>query len=190
MNGKKINISVQKPRVLIAPLDWGLGHATRCIPIINELIELNCEVLIAAEKATAALLKAEFPTLMFLSLKGYDIRYNKSGKSLAVSILSQLPKIIRNIRHENKWLKKIAAENNIDLIISDNRPGLHHPTIPCIYITHQLKIRAGNMLSEWIAQKMHYHYINKFSVCLVPDAAGTVNLAGALSHPKKLPAIP
>ena len=60
MSGIKINIPSAKPRILLAPLEWGLGHATRCIPIINELIKQNCEVLIAVEGATEHLLKKEF----------------------------------------------------------------------------------------------------------------------------------
>ncbi len=34
--------------MLVAPLDWGLGHATRCIPIINELIQQGAQVIVAA----------------------------------------------------------------------------------------------------------------------------------------------
>jgi len=190
VNEKKINISAKKPRVLIAPLDWGLGHATRCIPLVKELFILDCEVIIAAENAVAVLLAAEFPSLIFLPLKGYDIRYGGSGKSMTAAIAAQLPKIARNIHHENKWLKKAVIEHNIDLIISDNRPGLYHKTVPCIYITHQLKILTGNRLGNRIAQKLHYRYINRFTLCLVPDAAGAVNLAGVLSHPEILPSTP
>jgi hypothetical protein len=189
MNGKKINISQIKSRVLVAPLDWGLGHATRCIPLINEFITLGYEVIIAAEKATGALLKAEFPALTFLSLKGYEINYSRS-RSMTTTIALQMPKIRRIIKYENKWLKKIVVEQHIDLVISDNRPGLYHKVIPCMYITHQLNIPARNFLSGWITKKLHYHYINKFSACLVPDAEGSINLAGSLSHPEKLPLIP
>ena len=37
-----------KKRILVAPLDWGIGHATRCIPIIQQLITHNYEVIIAS----------------------------------------------------------------------------------------------------------------------------------------------
>ena len=56
MDSKNFNISETKRKVLVAPLDWGLGHATRCIPIIHELLRQNYEVLLAAEKAIANLL--------------------------------------------------------------------------------------------------------------------------------------
>jgi UDP:flavonoid glycosyltransferase YjiC (YdhE family) len=34
-------------RVLIAPLDWGLGHTARCIPIIQELLQQGHQVIFA-----------------------------------------------------------------------------------------------------------------------------------------------
>lgn len=57
-----------KKRILICPLDWGLGHATRCIPIINHLLENNSEVIIVVDKRPFALLKEEFPTLEFITI--------------------------------------------------------------------------------------------------------------------------
>jgi hypothetical protein len=34
-----MNIKTEPKTILIAPLNWGLGHATRCIPIIRALQE-------------------------------------------------------------------------------------------------------------------------------------------------------
>jgi uncharacterized protein (TIGR00661 family) len=190
MNGENFNISQRRPRILVAPLEWGLGHATRCVPIINELLQLNCEVLIAAEKDAAALLKKEFPQLIFLPLRGYRMKYSRKEIWLPLKLLVQLPKIVYSIYNEHRWLKKIVKEHNIDAVLSDNRFGLYHASVPCIYITHQLTIETGNRLSKWLAQKLHYHFINRYTSCWVPDAAGTVNLAGKLSHPTKMPAVP
>ena len=75
-----------KYRVLIAPLDWGLGHATRCIPIIKELIRLNCEVFIVADKKIFSLLKKEFPDTVFLRFKGYEIEYSGHKSLFALTL--------------------------------------------------------------------------------------------------------
>jgi uncharacterized protein (TIGR00661 family) len=190
MSGEKFNISAHKPRILVAPLEWGLGHATRCVPIINELLQLDCEVLIAAEKEAEALLKKEFPQLLFLSLRGYRMKYSRKKLWLPLKLLVQFPKIARSIYNEHRWLKKTVKEQNIDAVLSDNRFGLYHSSIPCIYITHQLSIETGSRLSKWLAQKLHYYFINRYTACWVPDAAGVANLAGKLSHPKKMPAVP
>ena len=190
MKAENFNISRHKTRVLVCPLEWGLGHATRCIPIIHELIRLNCDVLIGAEAAAKDLLQQEFPELAFLQLKGYRMQYSRKKFWLPFKLLLQFPKMIRSVYNEHGWLKKTVKENNIDLVISDNRFGLHHLTVPCIYITHQLTIKTGNSFTQWMAQKIHYHFINKYNTCWVPDTADKINLAGILSHPERLPKTP
>lgn len=180
-----------KPRILVAPLDWGLGHATRCIPVIRELLKQGAEVWIAAEKAQAAILTEAFPDLPLLPLFGYQAEYAKTRSGLIWKMITQAPRLLHIIREERRWLKKIIRDYQIDAVISDNRYGLHHSSIPCVFITHQLWIetpfgeRAGQLL-----QQFNYRYINRFSQCWVPDYAGEQNLAGRLSHPVKKPAIP
>lgn len=120
----------------------------------------------------------------FVQLKGYQIEYSKNKLFLPIKILSQVPKILQAIRYEHQWLKKIIVEYNIDLVISDNRFGLTHSIIPCIFITHQLTIQTPfSWLTSWI-QKINYSYINRFTTCWIPDVAGKNNMAGVLSHPK------
>lgn len=190
IKGTNFNIPGNKTRVLVAPLDWGLGHATRCIPIISSLIQQNCTVIVAAEGQQRILLQKEFPGLQFIDLKGYRVQYSRYKFWMPFKLLFQMPKIFSCIYAENRWLKKVVKEYNINAVISDNRMGLFHKKISCIYITHQLMIKTGNRFTESIAQKIHYYYIDKFSACWVPDAEGSVNLAGALSHPARLPKVP
>lgn len=184
-DGKKFNNPSPKQKILIAPLEWGLGHATRCIPLINELLNQNCEVLIAAEGATFSVLNQEFPSLTFLPLMGYRIKYSRKKYFLPWKIFAQFPKIVFTIYKEHQWLKKIAKEYKLDAVISDNRFGMYHTKIPSFYITHQLSIKTGNAFTERIARRINYYFINKYTECWIPDFE--VNgLAGSLSHPKKL----
>ncbi len=182
------NINIH--RVLIAPLDWGLGHATRCIPIIKAFKSLGCEVLIAADGAVAKLLSNEFPDIRIIHLEGYHIQYAKTAKALAWKLLFQIPKIISRIRNEQDWLDKIIDSEKIDLVISDNRYGLYSKKIPSVFITHQLIIKTPFPFLEEQLRKINYRFIHRFSTCWVPDAPGETNLAGLLSHPKTLPKIP
>jgi UDP:flavonoid glycosyltransferase YjiC (YdhE family) len=101
---KPVQTSLRKPHVLVAPLDWGLGHATRCIPIIKELLRQGVVVWLAGENAQEKLLKAEFPGLPFLSLPGYRIFYAKTGIGVLKNIFFQIPKMLRAIKKENTWL--------------------------------------------------------------------------------------
>ena len=173
------------PKILVAPLDWGLGHATRCIPIIRELVHLGCEVTIAASGQTQVLLQKEFPELSFLSIRGYGIRYGKCNVLGALFI--QLPQILRTLKYERQWLAEIVQKEKFDAIISDNRPGLHHPKIPSVYITHQLQIESG--MGKWanlLLLKLHKKYYQHFHEIWVPDLEAGSGLAGRLSHPRYL----
>lgn len=176
--------------ILVAPLDWGLGHATRCIPIIKHLLQLGCKVIIAAEGLQENLLKTEFPDAAFIHLPGYRMRYTKSKRLLQLKIVLQLPKILVLIRREKKWLRCLLQKQRIDGVISDGRYGLHHPAIPCVIMTHQLSMKAPVAFAENLMQKFNYHFIRKFTACWVPDEEGPCNLAGDLSHPRKMPGVP
>jgi len=181
----------RKPRILVAPLDWGLGHATRCIPLVRALLQRDCEVLLAGEGAHEELLRKEFPSLTNLSLPGYRVRYGHNRFSLFGNLALQLPRALRTVGYERKWLREAVSRHQIDAVISDNRFGLFHEDIPCIFITHQLKVRspARNAFAP-LLRKINYHYINRFTECWVPDDKGAYSLAGALSQPHVLPKTP
>lgn len=174
----------------MAPLDWGLGHATRDISLIRALIANGYEVVLAAEGAQASLLQNEFPGLGIIPLAGYRIRYSRNQWRFLFTLLAQVPRVYGVIRAENRWLDRVIDEHKIDLVISDNRFGLHTKKVPCIFITHQLTIKAPYVWMEKIMQAVNYRFINQFNCCWVPDMAGTLNIGGILSHPVQLPKIP
>ncbi|MBL0330679.1 MAG: glycosyltransferase [Bacteroidetes bacterium] len=171
-------------RILICPLDWGLGHATRCIPIIHLLLKKNTEVVIAADAGPLALLKQEFPQLTFVQLKGYNIQYPKSG-SMKLKMLLSIPKIVNGIKEEHTQLDKIIDEHKIDIVISDNRYGCWSKKVKSIFITHQLMIKAP--IGESILHKKVLTYIANYDECWVPDTEGENNLSGDLAHHYPLP---
>jgi uncharacterized protein (TIGR00661 family) len=185
IKSKNFQSASKNTKIIVAPLDWGLGHATRCIPIIKELIRANIELFIVVDKTNYILLKEEFPSAVFLRYNGYKIQYSRYKKFFFLKLFLQIPKIIYRVFTENKWLKKIVREYSINAIISDNRFGMYNKKIPSVYITHQLHIETGNKLSNTIAQKIHYFFIKKYNQCWVPDLQ--INgLAGILSHPQKM----
>ncbi len=182
---------LRKPQVLVAPLDWGLGHATRCIPIIYELLGQGASVWLAAEGPQAELLQAEFPGLPVLPLQGYDVHYSRQGRHFTRTILTQLPRISRRISQEHRWLQAMMQEYAFDLILSDNRYGLYHPQAHCILITHQLQIQHhwGNKVKQ-LLRRWHYNRIRHFQECWVPDLPSPDDLAGELAHPAVMPNTP
>ncbi|MDI3320117.1 glycosyltransferase [Pinibacter soli] len=180
-----------KPVVLVAPLDWGLGHATRCVPIVNSLVNADFEVIIAGEGAQKALLAKEFPLVKLVDLPGYRLRYGRTKWGTIFKIFFQVPKILAAIRRENKWLKRFATENKVDFVISDNRYGFYLTGAPSFFISHQLLIKTPfGKWTERVLQKINFRFIRKFTACWVPDHEGKINLGGELSHPHHMPSVP
>lgn len=164
-------------------MDWGLGHATRCIPIVKALLAHDFEVLIAADGRPLELLMKEFPQLEFVKLPGYNIRYPKNG-NMAMSMLWQSRKIWRGIKQEHKALQGLIADFEIDGVISDNRFGLYSKKVPSVFMTHQLKIQAPYF--EAFIKRVNYKYIRRFDECWVPDSSDHA-LSGVLTQVNDLP---
>ena len=167
-------------RILVAPLNWGLGHATRCIPIINALIALNFEPVIASDGNALKLLKKEFPKVKSFDLPSYNITYPKKPTHFKLKLLKDTPHFLKTIQKEKKEINSIVEKANISGIISDNRFGVRHNKIPCVFITHQLRVLSGN--TTWLSSKLHQNIISKFDECWVPDYSGIKNLSGDLGH--------
>jgi uncharacterized protein (TIGR00661 family) len=162
-------ISTSK-KILIAPLDWGLGHATRCIPIIHEFLNRGCEVQIASSGSALILLKQELPQLKFHELVSFDVHYSKS-LPLALSLFFQLPKFINRIKKEHNQIENIVRDEKIDFVISDNRYGCWSRQVSSVFITHQVNILLPRPI-RWLEPFINYFnhlQIKKFNYCWVPD---------------------
>ena len=175
-----MNLNSENKTILIAPLNWGLGHATRCIPIIKALQENNFTPIIASDGIALELLRKEFPYLKTLELPSYQIEYAKNGKNFKWKLIKSLPKMLEAIKEEKRIVKKWIEKHKIDGIISDNRLGVFSKKIPSVFITHQLNVMTGN--TTWITSKLHQHIIKKYKACWVPDINSQLNLTGKLGH--------
>jgi uncharacterized protein (TIGR00661 family) len=171
----------KRKKVLICPLDWGLGHATRCIPLIHAFTEAGAEVILAASGKPALLLKKEFPQLKHIDLPGVVIQYGEKKFSF-LKMFRQLPSMIFSVWKEHRMVKKIIRENEIDILISDNRYGLWSDECYTVFITHQLHIKLPESLRllQKSVNSIAAFFIRKFNVCVVPDTSQHL-LAGELS---------
>jgi len=174
-------------RILLTPLDWGLGHATRCIPIVRELLRRECTVFIAGSGDSLLLLKNEFPQLRFFTLPAYQPVY-PSGRNMVWKMILQVPKFMEVIKNEHLQIESIIDQNKIDLIISDNRYGCWSARIRSVFITHQLNILMpkGFRWLERPVRLLNERLIKKFSHCWIPDYADEkMSLSGKLSRYNK-----
>ena len=171
-------------RILVAPLDWGMGHATRCIPLIRKLQQQGAEVLVAVPKTLETRLRQSLSNVQYIPLKGYEIRYHQ-GIPVWLSVLVQRFKIRRAIRDEHRWIMDHAESLKLDQIVSDNRYGLWHPTIHSVLISHQLQPIApfGGRLAQKMMQRIMRKLLRNFDEIQVPDFEGANRLSGKLSMP-------
>jgi UDP:flavonoid glycosyltransferase YjiC (YdhE family) len=171
---------MERPRILVAVLNWGLGHATRCIPIIHALIEENFIPVIASDGDALKLLSKEFPQLETLELPSYNISYTKNAALLKLKFLGKLPHFTKTYKEENERIQLVINERNILGIISDNRWGAYSNQVPSVFITHQINVLSG--ITTYFSSKIQQHLIKKFDECWIPDLPGSENLSGRLGH--------
>ncbi|APX99268.1 glycosyltransferase [Lacinutrix venerupis] len=169
-----------KKKILVAPLNWGIGHATRCIPIIHWLLDCHFEPIIASDGDALQLLKKEFKDLTFETLPSYNIEYSKKRKDLKWKLIAQTPKMLKAKKAEKKITDILVDKYNLSGIISDNRLGVRSAKIPSVFITHQLNVLSGN--TSKISTKIHEIIMNKFDAIWVPDFKDEPSLSGKLGH--------
>ncbi len=175
---------IQNQTVIISPLDWGLGHATRCIPIINELIVNGNKCIIATSGRSFELLRQEFPNLKHEKVPEYNISYSTNALSTFVKLFFQIPKAFGTKETEERVANELVKKYSAQYLISDNRFGMYSSLCKSIFITHQIRIRLP-FVFRWLeypfflANKV---MISKFDECWIPDNKGSKNLSGILSH--------
>ena len=170
-------------KILICPLNWGLGHATRCVPIIQQLITEGHELVLVSDGFPLAFLQQEFPTLRFIELPSYSVQYG-NGQSQVMAMIKSFPAIIKGSIKEHFWLKTFLKNEHFDQVISDNRFGMWHNAVHSVYITHQLMVKMPRRFKilEPFVWLIHRFIINKYDACWIPDNKNVENLAGDLAH--------
>ncbi|MCC6401243.1 MAG: glycosyltransferase [Flavobacteriales bacterium] len=171
-------------RVLVAPLDWGLGHAARCVPVVRALLARGAHPVLAADAGPLALLRAEFPELEHVRLPGITVRY-AAGRSQFWSMARQLPAMVRSVAAERAAFDRIAAGLRLDAVISDQRFGVRSAQLPSVLITHQLF--PFTPFAQNALRHLNLRHVARFDRCWVMDEPVAPGLAGDLSHGTHLP---
>ncbi len=178
-------------KVLIAPLHWGMGHTTRCMPIITLMLQQQYTVYVAATAAQRALLEQEYTQLHYITSPTVTVVYGKHKWHTIYKLFGVANAFVRNIKKEHSWLQQVVQQYGIQVVLSDNRYGLYTPLCHTIFITHQLQPRnVLGTIAIRLVQKKLYQYINQYHACWVLDEPKPHHIAGTLSHPKLMPTIP
>jgi len=175
-------------RILISPLDWGLGHTTRCVPLIAYMQQLGHVITFAGNEWQRAYITETFPGIDTIHIDGYEVHYPRQGWEFMLNLFRQIPRLLKTIKKEHAALMNITATRQFDAIISDNRYGLYHPTIPSVIMTHQLLAKSGmGAIFDDILRRIHYRRLQWYSQCWVIDVPGKPNLSGTLGNPRVIP---
>ncbi|MBP5708865.1 MAG: hypothetical protein J6W61_03765, partial [Bacteroidales bacterium] len=175
-------------KILICPLEWGLGHAGRCIPLAAEFKARGYKVVFGAGKRHLSFLKREFPDAETIEFPGFNPTYSKWLPMWLVIVIKS-PSLIYHIIKDHIELPKIIQKTGADMVLSDNRFGLWSSRVTTIYMTHQVRIKfpRWTLFLEPLGCAIHRFFIKKYDYCLIPDLPGENNLSGELSHCRKMP---
>lgn len=171
-------------RIFISPANWGLGHATRDLPVINEFLRHGHDVTVGTTGPALALLKKECPGCSFIDFSGYSATYS-SSRFFLPKFVKGIPNMLKAFSDENKNANKIFSRGKYDLVVSDGRYGVYSAKIPSFLITHQITFHLPVMkFAEPLTEMFNKYSFNHFTRVIVPDNAPPNNLCGKLCEPK------
>ena len=177
----------KKYNILVCPLEWGLGHTGRMIPLVKRLQERQNNIFIGAGKEHQSLFRNELQGLTYIDFQGFKPGYSRFLPQY-LALLLKTPLLFYHMLTEHIRLKHIIHDNEIDIVISDNRFGLWNKKIKSVYVTHLAVIPLPEKLKclEWIGVRFHRFFISKYSFCFIPDLPGELNVSGRLTHEVRL----
>lgn len=179
--------SETQKRVLLSPLAWGLGHATRIIPIIHELSQKGYLITVATNKELGSLIKNHCPYSDIINFYSPKMKL-RMGKASVLNLLSFLVKLPFVSIIEYIKLKRLLKGKRFTLIVSDNRYGLRSKTVKSVIITHQLRVIPPKPFGflKLPGEKIIKYLLSKFDEVWVPDFNNSTRIAGILSEPNGL----
>lgn len=171
---------IKNKRILLSPLNWGMGHVSRCIPIVQQLIGQGNKVIIACNERQQEIFKMYFDDLEFIQHRDYPFQFKDKG-NFRLDMFRSLPGLFRRLKTEKREVIKYVHSNQIDIIISDHRYGFKMAGIPSFIICHQLNLPLRGF--EEFMNYFHRRLLSRFNTVWIPDFKNS-SLAGELSRNK------
>ncbi len=173
-----------RKRVAFAVGHWGLGHATRDLPLIHGLLAEGAEVIALCDGPSLNVLQRELAGICeVLRLPGAPIPIARTPTRFYTRYTMLLPAMWRSKEAQHREIERLVQTRHIDLVVSDNRYGCYSRQAPSYMLTHGVRFIPpfGNWWLDPSLEYFNYRAFRPFAKVLVPDFA-TDSLSGRLSH--------
>jgi len=171
-------------KIIYGICSWGLGHATRSLPVIRKLINEKHELTIISNGRSLELLKKELgKEIKYIDIPDYPMLLSKNSRQFMAKSLIYWPKFIGGIHKGFSQLKQILEKEKYDRIISDARYDIYSRKIPSFFISHQMRIMNPLRIKmlENGSEIFNLFFFKRFCGVIVPDFKDD-NISGDLSH--------
>jgi hypothetical protein len=171
-------------RIVFGICAWGLGHATRTLPIIRKAIKEGHNVSVVSSGRALSMLRQELgdgPD--FFKLEDYQPPGTLNSSMMVLGSILRFPEYVRAIRCEHDFVKRFIWDRKVDVIFSDNRYGFYSRNVPSYFMGHQLRILnpLGNGILENGTEIYNKFFLYRYAGVLVPDFEED-GLTGRLAH--------
>jgi len=171
-------------RIIYGVCSWGLGHATRSLPVIRKLTKEDNEVTIISNGRSLELLKKELGEVIeYFDIPDYPMLISENSRQFMAKSVVYWPTFISRMESGLQKLKKILENKKYDRIISDARYDMYSRKIPSFFISHQIRIMNPLRIKmfERGSEIFNLFFFKRFCGVIVPDYKED-NLSGDLSH--------
>jgi len=171
-------------KIIYGVCSWGLGHATRSLPVIRKLIEEDNELTIISHDRSLELLKKELgENIEYIDIPDYPMLLSENARQFMAKSVIYWPKFIVGMRSGLKHLTKMLEKRKCDLIISDARYEIYSRKIPSFFISHQMRIMNPLRIKmlERGSEIFNLFFFRRYCGVIVPDYKED-NISGDLAH--------
>jgi uncharacterized protein (TIGR00661 family) len=173
--------------IIYGVCSWGLGHATRSLPIMRKLIQENNDLTIISHGRSLELLKNELgEEITYVNIPDYPILLSDNTRQFIAKSSIYWPLFLHRIQSGLRKLTKILEKNGYDTIISDARYDVYSKKVPSFFISHQMRIMNPLRIQifETGSEFFNLFFFKRCRGVIVPDFKED-NLSGELSHELK-----
>ena len=147
---------IRDKRVLLSPLNWGMGHVSRSIGMIHRLLKQNNTIVVACDEDQESVYRMYFPELTYASHQGYPFKFSGQG-NFGWDLARSLRTLKSRLKKEIEETEHLVETHQIDVVLSDHRYGFYSERVPSVFITHQYHLPVRGLQSTanvWHKKRM------------------------------------